>query len=61
MPLPIFTLSRGWIFEEMAEIYQIIFKTYADAAYRDLANNDTFARTESVRLERLQKIKTTQY
>ncbi len=52
-----FTLTRGWIYEEFIELYAAAVKGYAKLAYADLSTNEWFAKTEPDRLERLQKIK----
>jgi tetratricopeptide (TPR) repeat protein len=56
MPVEMFTLTRGWVYEEFIELYHAAIKGYAKLAYADLASNEMFAKTESARLERLQKI-----
>jgi len=57
MPADVFTLTRGWIYEELIEIYHIALKGYANLAYKDLSTNEMFKATEPARLERLNKIK----
>lgn len=57
MPADMFTLTRGWIYEELIEIYHIALKNYANLAYKDLSTNEMFKATEPERLERLEKIK----
>lgn len=57
MPVEMFILTRGWIYEELSEIYQGVVKGYAKLAYDALSSNEAFAKNEPTRLERLAKIK----
>lgn len=51
-----FTLTRGWVYEEFIELYYGAVKAYAKLAYKDLSSNESFAKSEPARLERLEKI-----
>ena len=51
-----FKLIRGWVYEELAEIHNAKSKSYANLAYKDLANDETFQKTSPERLERLKQI-----
>ncbi len=57
MPMDMFILTRGWIYEEFIEIYHVAIKVYAHLAYKDLSLNEMFARSEPARLDRLKKLK----
>ena len=56
MPAEMFTLIRGWVAEEVAEIYDAKAKIFAKLAYADLSTNAMFQKTEPARLERLRQI-----
>lgn len=56
MPVEMFTLTRGWVYEELAEIYNAKAKCFATLACDDLSNNTMFKKTEPERLERLRHI-----
>lgn len=55
MPLEMFKLTRGWVYEELAEIYNDKSKLFAHLAYEDLSNNEMFRKVEPERLERLKE------
>jgi tetratricopeptide (TPR) repeat protein len=57
MPVEMFTLVRGWVYEEIAEIYAAQAKQYAQLAYDDLSPDAMFKTVGAARLERLQEIK----
>lgn len=57
MPVEMFTLARGWVYEEIAEIYATQAKRYAQLAYDDLCNDAMFRTVATHRLERLKDIK----
>ncbi len=56
IPIQMFTLTRGYIFEELAEIYDAKAKIFASLAYEDLSNDEMFRKAAPERLERLQQI-----
>lgn len=56
LPFEMFKLLRGWVYEELAEIYHAKASSYAIFAYDDLSKNSMFNKTESKRLERLKQI-----
>ncbi len=53
MPEVMFKLVRGWV--ELAEIHNAKSKSYANLAYKDLANDEMFQKTSPERLERLKE------
>ncbi|GMU19838.1 MAG: hypothetical protein AMXMBFR12_10290 [Candidatus Babeliales bacterium] len=60
--IQMFNLVRGWVYEELAEIYYAKenyeeAKTFAQLAYDDLSNDEMMRKTEAHRLERLKEIK----
>lgn len=57
MPVEMFTLARGWVYEEIAEIYAAQAKQYAQLAYDDLSPDPMFKTVGAARLERLKDIK----
>lgn len=57
MPTEMFTLTRGWVYEELAEIYQAKAEFFAALAYKELADNVMFTTLEQKRLERIKEIK----
>jgi tetratricopeptide (TPR) repeat protein len=59
MPVEMFKLARGWVYEEIAELYHAKAVTFAKRAYDDLSNDLMFRTTESKRLERLKYIQKT--
>lgn len=54
MPVEMFTLTRGMIYEELAEIYCAKAKIFANLAYADLSNDVMFKKTAPERLARLE-------
>lgn len=52
-----FTLTRGWVYEELAEIYLAKANIFVNAAYDDLSNNVMFKTTSPERLERLKQLR----
>jgi len=57
MPVEMFTLTRGLVYEELAEIYTAKAKVFSNLAYDDLSNNVMFKETTPERLERLKQLK----
>ncbi len=53
VPVEMFTLIRGLVYEEIAEIYDAKVKIFAKLAYDDLSKNIMFNETTPERLERL--------
>ena len=51
MPAVMFKVARGWVYEEIAEIYNAKARIFASLAYDDLSNELIYTTTE--RLERL--------
>lgn len=56
VPVEIFKLVRGFVYEELAELYQAKTKKFAVLAYDDLANDPMFRETEPKRIERLNQM-----
>jgi tetratricopeptide (TPR) repeat protein len=56
VPVEIFKLVRGLVFEEIAELYQAKAKEFARSAYDDLAHDPMFLETEPKRIERLNQM-----
>lgn len=56
MPMEMFTLTRGWIHEELAELYAIKAKKFAKLAYDELSNNVMFQDVEPQRIKRLEQL-----
>ncbi len=56
IPIQMFTLTRGLIYEELAEIYAEKAIVFAKLAYKDLSHDEMFRKTAPERLERLQRI-----
>lgn len=61
MPEEMFFLVRGWIYEELAEVYslennQFEMQKYARLALLDLEHNEMFKTTSSDRIERLHNL-----
>ncbi|MBP6869754.1 tetratricopeptide repeat protein [Candidatus Babeliales bacterium] len=61
MPQEFFLLIRGWIYEELAEIYDNqnnleASKKYAQQALTDLTGNEMFTKTSPERIERLKSL-----
>lgn len=56
IPPEMFTLTRGYIYEEIAEIYSAKAAIFANLAYADLSDNIMFKNTAPERLERLKNI-----
>ncbi|MDR3646631.1 MAG: tetratricopeptide repeat protein [Candidatus Babeliales bacterium] len=56
MPVEILKVVRGYVYEELAEIYAAKTKVCAKLAYDDLSNYDIFRKTEPTRLERLKQL-----
>lgn len=59
--IQMFNLMRGWVYEELAEIYNEKAtydeaKKFAQLAYEDLCNDEMMNKTEAYRLERLKEI-----
>lgn len=60
MSVDMFKLMRGWLYEELIEIYHVALKGYAQLAYEDFTSSEVFKTmdpTMPARLERLKKIK----
>ncbi len=57
MPIDMFKLARGWIYEELAEIYQTKTKAFARLAYDDLSNDAMFREVAPKRVDRLKQLK----
>lgn len=57
IPIQMFTLTRGLIYEEITDIYLAKARGYAKLAYDDLSQDEMFRTTEAGRLERLKQIK----
>lgn len=57
MPAPMFTLTRGWVYEELAENYGSKARIFACLAYDDLSNDGMFKKTEPERLDKLRQAK----
>ncbi len=60
MPVDVFRLTRGWVFEELIEIYHVAIKGYAKLAYDDFTSNQALITMDPLlpaKLERLRKIK----
>jgi tetratricopeptide (TPR) repeat protein len=56
VPVEIFKLVRGLVYEELAELYQAKAKEFARSAYDDLAHDQMFLKTEPKRIERLKQM-----
>lgn len=56
MPAEMFTLTRGWVYEEIAEVYAAKASAFAKRAYDDLSGNAMFKKTAPERLERLRNM-----
>jgi tetratricopeptide (TPR) repeat protein len=56
MPQEAFELARGWVYEDLAEIYQSMAAECAQRAQADLADNSIFKLVAPARLARLQQI-----
>ncbi len=57
MPAEMFTLTRGFVYEDLAEIYYARAKMFATLAYADLSSNEMFKKSEPKRVERVLHIK----
>ena len=55
-PQEIIAVTRGWVYEDMAEIYSQKARVFAALAYDTLSKDEMFRNTEPKRLERLQQI-----
>lgn len=58
MPIDVFKLAQGWIYEDLAEIYNEFTKKYSSLAFDCLSNDEMFSKTEPARLERLKQLST---
>ncbi|MCX5922690.1 MAG: tetratricopeptide repeat protein [Candidatus Dependentiae bacterium] len=56
MPVESLKLARGWVHEELAEVYHVKSKFFANAAYNDLSPDEMFRKTAPERLERLKQL-----
>jgi len=56
LSIDMFELIRGWVYEELAELYNAKAQFFAKAAYADLSNNEMFKNTSPERLSRLKRI-----
>lgn len=57
MPVEMFTLARGFVYEDLAQIDYARAKMFATLAYADLSTNEMFRASEPKRLERLVQLK----
>lgn len=57
MPLEMFKLTRGWIYEELAELYAVKVRMLAGFAFSDLSNNVIFQEVEPQRIQRLDELR----
>jgi hypothetical protein len=51
-----FTLSRGWVYEELAEIYAAKTRAVSNLALKDLADDEMFKKSSPERIERLKQL-----
>ena len=56
IPMELFTLTRGWVYEELAELYYLKMKHFAQLAHEDLCHDDMFNQVGSERLKRLRQL-----
>lgn len=56
IPIEMFKLVRGMVYEEITEIYHAKTSDFAKLAYDDLSNDAMFKKTCSERLERLKQL-----
>ena len=56
MPPEMFTMTRGLVYEELAETYNAKARVVSKLAYDDLSKDEMFRKTEPKRLERLKEI-----
>jgi tetratricopeptide (TPR) repeat protein len=56
MPMQLFALTRGWVYEELAELYHAKMKIFAQQAYDVLHHDEMFKQVEPQRLERLRQL-----
>lgn len=56
MPLEMFKLTQGWIYEEIALTYHALTKKFAQLAYINLSNNEMFCTTSPERLTKLKHL-----
>lgn len=60
LPVEMFKLLRGYVYEELAELSQTKSQDYAKLAYDDLYEDGMFRKTEVNRLERLKQMQQTE-
>ena len=56
-PIELLELSRGVVYEELAEIYLAKVKTYAGLAYQDLHTKPWCVKLMSERLDKMKQLK----
>ncbi|HEV8052853.1 MAG TPA: hypothetical protein VGP47_10195 [Parachlamydiaceae bacterium] len=56
MPKEILPIVRGLVYEELAEIYTVKAKAFAQSAYEDLSKDAWFKKLEPKRLERMKQL-----
>lgn len=56
LPEELLSVSRGMVFEELAEIHLVRMKKFAGLAYRDLSKNPWFVKLEPKRLEKMKQL-----